>query len=99
MCRAWALSADWLADAPAAHSRLRSCAPLCRYIKRGLYALPTKFGISFTTKFLNQAGALVHVYLDGTVLVSHGGVEMGQVRARSGAAARPWLRDVGHTPR
>lgn len=40
--------------------------------------IPTKFGISFTTKFLNQAGALVQVYTDGTVLVSHGGVEMGQ---------------------
>lgn len=39
---------------------------------------PTKFGISFTTKFLNQAGALVHIYTDGTVLVTHGGVEMGQ---------------------
>lgn len=50
----------------------------CRWRKRGLAATPTKFGISFTTKFLNQAGALVHVYLDGTVLVTHGGVEMGQ---------------------
>lgn len=40
--------------------------------------VPTKFGISFTTKFLNQAGALVQVYTDGTVLVTHGGVEMGQ---------------------
>jgi xanthine dehydrogenase/oxidase len=50
-----------------------------RYLKRGLAAVPTKFGISFTTKFLNQAGALVHVYAaDGTVLVTHGGVEMGQ---------------------
>ncbi|KAG2484282.1 hypothetical protein HYH03_016926 [Edaphochlamys debaryana] len=49
-----------------------------RWRKRGLAATPTKFGISFTTKFLNQAGALVHVYLDGSVLVTHGGVEMGQ---------------------
>jgi xanthine dehydrogenase/oxidase len=50
-----------------------------RYLKRGLAAVPTKFGISFTTKFLNQAGALVHIYAaDGTVLVTHGGVEMGQ---------------------
>jgi xanthine dehydrogenase/oxidase len=48
------------------------------YVKRGLAITPTKFGISFTTKFLNQAGALVHIYLDGTVLVTHGGVEMGQ---------------------
>ena len=47
--------------------------------KRGLAVIPTKFGISFTLKFLNQAGALVHIYQsDGSVLVSHGGVEMGQ---------------------
>ena len=46
--------------------------------KRGLAVIPTKFGISFTAKFLNQAGALVLVYADGTVLVSHGGTEMGQ---------------------
>ncbi|KAG5177145.1 putative xanthine dehydrogenase [Tribonema minus] len=49
-----------------------------RYRKRGLYLMPTKFGISFTVKFMNQGGALVHVYTDGTVLVSHGGTEMGQ---------------------
>ncbi|KAH9614387.1 hypothetical protein KSS87_007646 [Heliosperma pusillum] len=49
-----------------------------RWKKRGLAMVPTKFGISFTTKFLNQAGALVQVYTDGTVLVTHGGVEMGQ---------------------
>jgi xanthine dehydrogenase large subunit len=46
--------------------------------KRGIALTPVKFGISFTTTFLNQAGALVHIYTDGTVLVSHGGVEMGQ---------------------
>ena len=49
-----------------------------RWRKRGLAITPTKFGISFTTKFLNQAGALVHIYTDGSVLVTHGGVEMGQ---------------------
>ena len=49
-----------------------------RWRKRGLAAVPTKFGISFTNKMLNQAGALVHVYTDGTVLVTHGGVEIGQ---------------------
>ena len=43
------------------------------YRKRGITILPTKFGIAFTAKFLNQAGALVHVYKDGSVLVSHGG--------------------------
>jgi xanthine dehydrogenase large subunit len=46
--------------------------------KRGLAFTPVKFGISFTTTFLNQAGALVLIYADGTVLVNHGGVEMGQ---------------------
>jgi xanthine dehydrogenase/oxidase len=49
-----------------------------RWKKRGVAMVPTKFGISFTTKFLNQAGALVQVYTDGTVLATHGGVEMGQ---------------------
>ncbi|GMH39295.1 hypothetical protein BSKO_07193 [Bryopsis sp. KO-2023] len=49
-----------------------------RFRKRGLALTPTKFGISFTAKFMNQGGALVHVYTDGSVLVTHGGVEMGQ---------------------
>ncbi|KAI8526222.1 hypothetical protein RHMOL_Rhmol13G0291700 [Rhododendron molle] len=49
-----------------------------RWKKRGVAMVPTKFGIAFTSKFMNQAGALVHVYTDGTVLVTHGGVEMGQ---------------------
>ena len=45
---------------------------------RGIAMTPVKFGISFTTKFLNQANALVNVYADGTVQVSTGGTEMGQ---------------------
>uniref|UniRef100_A0A915BF50 Xanthine dehydrogenase n=1 Tax=Parascaris univalens TaxID=6257 RepID=A0A915BF50_PARUN len=49
-----------------------------KYIKRGIYITPTKFGIGFALKHLNQAGALVHIYTDGSVLVSHGGIEMGQ---------------------
>lgn len=49
-----------------------------KFKKRGIAATPVKFGISFTTAFLNQAGALVHVYTDGSVLVNHGGTEMGQ---------------------
>ncbi|MEA3451088.1 MAG: molybdopterin cofactor-binding domain-containing protein, partial [Bacteroidota bacterium] len=49
-----------------------------KYQKRGIALTPVKFGISFTTAFLNQAGALVHIYEDGTVLVNHGGTEMGQ---------------------
>ena len=40
--------------------------------------MPTKFGISFSEPFLNQAGALVHIYNDGNVLLHHGGTEMGQ---------------------
>uniref|UniRef100_A0A914HVF7 Dolichyl-diphosphooligosaccharide--protein glycosyltransferase subunit 2 n=1 Tax=Globodera rostochiensis TaxID=31243 RepID=A0A914HVF7_GLORO len=49
-----------------------------KYLKRGIYMVPTKFGIAFGFKRLNQAGALVHVYTDGSVLISHGGMEMGQ---------------------
>lgn len=51
---------------------------LNQYTKRGLAMTPVKFGISFTTSFLNQAGALVNIYRDGTILVNHGGTEMGQ---------------------
>lgn len=47
-------------------------------LKRGLALTPVKFGISFNLAHLNQAGALVHVYVDGSVLVNHGGTEMGQ---------------------
>jgi xanthine dehydrogenase large subunit len=47
-------------------------------LKRGLALTPVKFGISFTLKHLNQAGALVHVYSDGSVMLNHGGTEMGQ---------------------
>lgn len=49
-----------------------------KWRKRGLAIIPTKFGISFTALFLNQAGALVHIYHDGSILVAHGGTEMGQ---------------------
>jgi len=48
------------------------------FYKKGIALTPVKFGISFTTSFLNQAGALVNIYTDGTVLVNHGGTEMGQ---------------------
>jgi xanthine dehydrogenase large subunit len=47
-------------------------------LKRGIALTPVKFGISFTATHLNQAGALIHVYTDGTVLLNHGGTEMGQ---------------------
>ncbi|XP_014214853.1 xanthine dehydrogenase-like [Copidosoma floridanum] len=49
-----------------------------RYKKKGIAVIPTKFGICFETLFLNQGGALVHVYTDGSVLLTHGGIEMGQ---------------------
>jgi xanthine dehydrogenase large subunit len=47
-------------------------------LKRGIALTPVKFGISFTTTHLNQAGALVHVYQDGSIHLNHGGTEMGQ---------------------
>lgn len=46
--------------------------------KQGIGVVPVKFGISFTSSFLNQGSALVWVYADGTISVSHGGIEMGQ---------------------
>ena len=57
-------------------------------IKKGLALTPVKFGISFTAQHLNQAGALLHVYTDGSVMINHGGTEMGQglhTAASSGA--------------
>jgi xanthine dehydrogenase/oxidase len=51
---------------------------LNRWKKRGISLVNTMFGIAFTALHLNQSGALVHVYTDGSVLISHGGVEMGQ---------------------
>ena len=48
------------------------------HAKRGLAITPVKFGISFNFTTFNQAGALVHVYTDGSVLINHGGTEMGQ---------------------
>lgn len=47
-------------------------------VKKGLSLTPVKFGISFTAKHLNQAGALLHVYTDGSMQINHGGTEMGQ---------------------
>jgi len=47
-------------------------------LQRGIAFTPVKFGISFNVRHLNQAGALVHVYADGSILVNHGGTEMGQ---------------------
>ena len=47
-------------------------------LKKGIALTPVKFGISFTSAHLNQAGALVHIYTDGSILLNHGGTEMGQ---------------------
>ena len=47
-------------------------------LKKGLALTPVKFGISFTVSHLNQAGALLHLYTDGSLLINHGGTEMGQ---------------------
>lgn len=49
-----------------------------RFLRKGIALNPVKFGISFTLIHLNQAGALVHVYTDGSIQVNHGGTEMGQ---------------------
>ncbi len=47
-------------------------------LKKGLALTPVKFGVSFTTTHLNQAGALIHIYADGSIMLNHGGTEMGQ---------------------
>ena len=76
---------DRMVDELAASSRYRERrGELARFnagspvIKRGIAFTPVKFGISFNATHYNQAGALVHVYTDGSVLVNHGGTEMGQ---------------------
>ncbi len=48
------------------------------FVKKGLALTPVKFGISFTVQHLNQAGALIHIYSDGSIHLNHGGTEMGQ---------------------
>jgi xanthine dehydrogenase molybdopterin binding subunit len=66
------------------------------FYKKGLALTPVKFGIAFTTAFLNQAGALVNIYTDGTVLVNHGGTEMGQgLHAKIAAIAS---KELGVSP-
>lgn len=68
------ISSDYQARR-AAISEFNANSPI---IKRGIALTPIKFGISFTATQYNQAGALVHVYTDGSVLLNHGGTEMGQ---------------------
>ena len=66
------------ADYGARREAIRAWNRVSPVVKRGLALTPVKFGISFTNTTFNQAGALVHVYTDGSVLLNHGGTEMGQ---------------------
>jgi xanthine dehydrogenase large subunit len=77
---AQALTAQLLASSRYAERRAEIAAfnAASPVLKKGLAFTPVKFGISFNVAHLNQAGALVHVYTDGSVLVNHGGTEMGQ---------------------
>ncbi len=66
------------ADYAARREAVREWNATHEVLKRGLALSPVKFGISFTLTHLNQAGALVHVYQDGSIQMNHGGTEMGQ---------------------
>ena len=65
-------------DYSARVAEIRSFNTESKILKRGIALTPVKFGISFTATHLNQAGALLHIYTDGTVHLNHGGTEMGQ---------------------
>ncbi|WP_049870571.1 xanthine dehydrogenase molybdopterin binding subunit [Pseudomonas cremoricolorata] len=67
-------SSDYI-ERRAAIARFNAASPV---LKKGLALTPVKFGISFTATFLNQAGALIHIYTDGSIHLNHGGTEMGQ---------------------
>ena len=79
-CRAARSSPSWprAPAMPRAARRSRRSTRGHRILKKGLALTPVKFGISFTTTHLNQAGALVLVYADGSIHLNHGGTEMGQ---------------------
>ncbi|TXS95320.1 xanthine dehydrogenase molybdopterin binding subunit [Parahaliea maris] len=66
------------ADYRARREAIREANAASPVLKRGLALTPVKFGISFTVQHLNQAGALLHVYTDGSIQLNHGGTEMGQ---------------------
>ena len=76
--RCWRRGASAAFDLEAARRGWRPTTPPTALSKKGLALMPVCFGISFTSSHLNQAGALVHVYTDGSVSVSTGAVEMGQ---------------------
>lgn len=61
------------------YSSVVLCCRTSKWKKRGLAIVPTMYGVAFGQTFLNQGSALVHVYTDGSVLLTHGGMEMGQV--------------------
>ncbi len=65
-------------DYQARRAEIRKYNASSAVLKRGIALTPVKFGISFTATHLNQAGALIHVYKDGSVHLNHGGTEMGQ---------------------
>ena len=60
------------------YNKIREYNSKNKFKKKGIAITPVKFGISFTTIHLNQAGALVHIYTDGSIYLNHGGIEMGQ---------------------
>ena len=64
-----------LSQAPQEDCRLQRASPI---LKKGMALTPVKFGISFTLTHLNQAGALLHLFTDGSVQINHAGTEMGQ---------------------
>jgi len=66
------------ADLASRHTDIAAHNAAHPHTKRGIACTPVKFGISFNLTAFNQAGALVHVYKDGSVLINHGGTEMGQ---------------------
>ncbi|MEX0583072.1 MAG: molybdopterin cofactor-binding domain-containing protein, partial [Sneathiella sp.] len=66
------------ADYTARRNAIRLFNKTSPYLKKGISLTPVKFGISFTASHLNQAGALLHIYTDGSVMINHGGTEMGQ---------------------
>jgi len=65
-----------------------------KWRKKGIALIPTKFGISFTALWLNQAGALVHIYHDGSVLLAHGGTEVSLIHI--GTHYSSSLANIGH---
>ncbi len=66
------------ADYAERRARVRAFNANSPHLRKGIALTPLKYGISFTSPHLNQAGALVHVYVDGSVMLNHGGTEMGQ---------------------